>query len=51
MFQRFYTRMLSRRLVQRLSVSMETEECMIQKLKVCIRTFLMMSSDLDSKRC
>ena len=35
MFQRFYSRMLSRRLVQGLSLSMEAEENMIQKLKVC----------------
>ena len=35
MFQRFYSRMLSRRLVQGLSLSMEAEESMIQKLKVC----------------
>lgn len=34
MFQRFYSRMLSRRLVQGLSLSMEAEESMIQKLKV-----------------
>lgn len=34
MFQRFYTRTLSRRLVQHISLSMEAEESMIQKLKV-----------------
>ncbi len=34
MFQRFYSRMLSRRLVQTLSLSMEAEETMIYKLKV-----------------
>jgi hypothetical protein len=33
-FQRFYSRMLSRRLVQGLSLSMEAEETMIYKLKV-----------------
>ena len=33
LFQRFYTKMLSRRLVQNLSLSMEAEESMIQKLK------------------
>lgn len=33
MFQRFYSRMLSRRLVQSLSLSMEAEETMIYKLK------------------
>ena len=36
MFQRFYSRMLSRRLVQGLSLSMEAEESMIQKLKVSL---------------
>ena len=40
MFQRFYSRMLSRRLVQGLSLSMEAEESMIQKLKV--RTHIML---------
>ena len=34
MFQRFHSKMLSRRLVQNLSLSMEAEESMIQKLKV-----------------
>ena len=34
MFQRFHSKMLSRRLVQNLSISMEAEESMIQKLKV-----------------
>lgn len=34
MFQRFYSRMLSRRLVHALSLSMEAEETMIYKLKV-----------------
>lgn len=34
MFQRFYSRMLCRRLVQSLSLSMEAEETMIYKLKV-----------------
>lgn len=38
MFQRFYSRMLSRRLVQTLSLSMEAEETMIYKLKVCVST-------------
>ena len=33
-FQRFYSRMLARRLMQSLSVSMEMEEGMIQRLKV-----------------
>ena len=33
-FQKFYSRMLSRRLMQSLSVSMEMEEGMIQRLKV-----------------
>lgn len=32
-FQRFYSRMLSRRLMQNLSISMEMEEGMIQRLK------------------
>lgn len=33
MFQRFYSKMLARRLVNSLSLSMETEENMVQKLK------------------
>ena len=33
-FQRFYSRTLSRRLMQSLSISMEMEEGMIQRLKV-----------------
>lgn len=33
-FQRFYSRMLCRRLVQNLSMFMEAEETMIYKLKV-----------------
>ena len=35
-FQKFYSRMLSRRLMQTLSISMEMEEGMIQRLKVCM---------------
>lgn len=40
MFQRFYSRMLSRRLVQGLSLSMEAEETMIYKLKVGLAVWL-----------
>ena len=36
MFQRFYSRMLSRRLVHGVSLSMEAEENMIQKLKASV---------------